>query len=335
MAKRKPIIADFNGITYNSLKEVAAVAEVNYFTLYDKVKKKNMTCDEAVAEIKQRQNKVKTSKTEVEVNPVEQQTLEVIDTREDIKDDPVKIMSDGELIEVEEFVCDSYGPTHIVVNNPKVIVDELRHMNIDHINLIDFENMIEYTEVINGYINKKNTLNIFFYHASIYSNNFFTVVRGCDNINLQVLIYKAKNELVDHLITYYLGALSTAYPEKRYNILSKDHVYYPFIESLGNPNIRGIGLNYISTKKDRYKYALCKYIINNKTLSHRNCIKDSEFEFLFKGFLQHNGDVTGDKVDNLYNFLIENELMEYIKKGSFVLYKFKMDSVNEFINKFK
>lgn len=310
----KWIGVEFEGRHYRTVSELSKEQGVSYKKLLGLIKE-NITPEEAITKLKEKEIVKETEKK------IEDET-------------PVTIISDGEEIQVEEFISTGYGPKTISIKTPMEAIAKLKeNKSIKYINFIDFENLSDKNiELVESYINRKNSLNIFFYNACIYSNDFFKVTKDCNNTNLQVLIYLAEDQLVDHLITYYLGAISTMYPDKYYSILTKDHGFYPFIEALSNPQIRGVGFNYISNKEDRFKLSLCKYISSIKILEHRNCIKSNEFPDLFRNFIR--GKATKKELDRLIKQLIEYKFMQKSTKGNLVIYKFDMDCINQIVDRY-
>lgn len=295
----KAIPVTFEGVEFKSLRELATKECIPYNKL-TKLIRKGETVDDAMYQLK---------------------SLVAYDDNEVISNN-----------EIEDYTFDNFSPITYTINNPNQVISEIQKNNkIKYINLIDFENLVENEELILSYTRKKDSLNIFFYNACIYSNEFFKLIKNSDNINLQVLTYSVKNQLVDHLITYYLGAITTKYPNLSCNILSRDHEFYEFIESLNNSKVKGIGLNYISDKNERFKYSLCKYIANIKLLSHRNCIKNNEFEKLFKGFVKK---ANKREIDRLINQLIEFKFMTKSVKGNLIIYKFDMGYINKIVEEY-
>lgn len=178
------------------------------------------------------------------------------------------------------------NPIYFNINTVDDVLKELKHMNnIKHINLIDFENVCSKTDVLKHHMNKENTINIFFYNACKFSNKFYGIIRYTNNINLQVLILDSYDQLVDHLIGYYLGALSAHFPEKSFTIISQDNAIANLINSLNKANINmaPITNTNIINQKD-YNFSLAEYVVSNKYLASKDCINKDEFAKEFEGF---------------------------------------------------
>lgn len=319
---------EYDGKIYTNYSQVARVAEVPYRTLLGKIKQ-GLSVEDAVLEIYEKQS------TSNEVKDVE--IKDVVKDNNDELELTDNDNNESELMEdysEYDYTVDSESsnlnrPIYFSVNDPKELIEEISKMNISTINLIDFENMNSSKVLSKEIINKDNTLNIFFYNACIYSNNFFKVIKHCTNINIQVHVYEHCSQLVDHLIVYYLGALYSNFSDKKFNIISKDIGFYGFINSLYNSNINGIGINYIEDKELRFKYSLCKYIATNKIFEHRNLISMTEFPKIFESF--YNRKISNEKTLKLINTLVHFEIAETTKRGGFIWVKFDMDAIKDFL----
>ena len=226
-------------------------------------------------------------------------------------------------------------PVYIDITSPRQLIDELeKEHNIKVINLIDFENVGWDKDLLYKYINNENTLNIFFYNALHHSNEFFNVIKGSTNINLQVQTFESANQLADHLITYYLGAVRANFPDMKFNIISRDTGFYGFISSLCTDKVKGVGINYIDDKELRFKYCLCKYIIDNNLFISRNCIAVRELEKFFSKFYNRTK-MNQTDIENLYNTIIKFDIGEEVMRGTFKWIKFKMENVKEFVDKYR
>lgn len=241
--------------------------------------------------------------------------------------EPEDIIESEQAEEDYEDTDESYNnPVFFNVQSPSQIIDELKHMNVDTINLIDFENVSAKSEDIKPIINKENAVNVFFYNACNFSNHFFKEIRNIKNINLQVLTYKAAPQLIDHMIVFYLGALHNVLPDKKYNIITRDTGYCHFVESMNKNNINVVGVKRFKNAEDRFKYSLLKYLMNNNRLNNRNCIVKFEFPEILNGFYKNKPDDV--EVDRIIEKLCSYGVLSINKHGH---YKFDMEAIKAFV----
>ena len=198
-----------------------------------------------------------------------------------------------------------------------------------HINLIDFENVVDKIN-LDEYINDENAINVFFFNSCIYGNTFSRTIKNSSSINFEVVSYEAEKQLIDHVLVYYLGALHITFPNIQYQIISKDSGFYPFVNFLYADNIKACGLNFHDDKDDRYKYCLFKYIINHNVLKNRRCIIRHEFFTIFEKFFK--GKVDDKKVNDLVKKLSEDyEVLKVVHKKGLNYYEFDMEAINDFV----
>lgn len=301
----------YDGKEYKSKLEFARENGISYNRLMYYINKKKLSFEEAATNVllqkmyNEEQNDVLEEKEEVIVKEVPKKSV------------PSSVLS---------------KPMYFDISSPVQIITELEKLtHISTINLIDFENVKKDKTLLKEYINRENTLNVFFYNALHHSNDFFKTIKESININLQVQIFEALDQLVDHLIIYYLGAIKALYPDINFNIISKDSAFYGFINTIKDPKIKGIGLRYIEDKELRYKFSLCKYIMDNKILSHRNYITKNEIEKIFSNFYKNCKKFISDEdIDDLVNSLVKFEMAKpYTEKG-FKWLKFDMVHIKEF-----
>ena len=313
--KRKNIEVEYDGISYTSKKQFADKNDISYNKLMYLIRNKDMSFDEAATTVLLE----KMEASESIGKEIEKEPKEIV-----VKEEPKPVVK-----EKKKTTNFWQRPLYFDITDPFQIIHELKKMsNVTTINLIDFENVKKDKKLLDEHINNDNTLNIFFYNAIHHSNEFFSTIKGCTNINLQVQIFECANQLVDHLITYYLGAIRAAYPDMKFNIISRDTGFYGFIGFLNTKNIKGVGINYIDDKELRYKFSLCKYIITNNILLHRNCIATHELKKFFNNFYP-NGMSNKDEVD-LLESLIKFEMVTLRINGSFEWADFKMDHIRDF-----
>lgn len=243
----------------------------------------------------------------------------------EIEDEDI-IEPEQEQVEDEDIDSSYNSPVFFNVQSPSQIIEELKHMNVDTINLIDFENVSAKSEDIRPIIIKENTVNVFFYNACNFSNHFFKEIRNIRNINLQVLTYKAAPQLIDHMIVFYLGALHNVLPNKTYNIITRDTGYCHFVESMNKNNINVVGVKRFKNADDRFKYSLLKYLMNNNRLNNRNCIVKFEFAEILDGFYKNKPDEV--EVSRIIEKLCSYGVLSINKHGH---YKFDMEAIKSFV----
>lgn len=160
------------------------------------------------------------------------------------------------------------------------------------INLIDFENICgdkEKLKLVDHGINDCNCVNIFFFNACIYSNQYYSTIKNSSSINVQVITMDVEDQLVDHMITYYLGAFLALHPKNTYNIISTDHGYSAFVNNLNMQNINMIGVGeFIANKEKRYRFSLANYCVKNKYMKNGVCLTRRDLHEVLKDFITKN-----------------------------------------------
>lgn len=317
MARTKQVT--YNGKEYESIVELSRLLKIDHRKFYTRIRKYDGNVDMAVADL--------LSKTEL---------------IEEVKNDMdsltnYSIPEEKEIIKENEEHNNLNEPSYTIRCMPKYIQAEsidqligaLKNFDSDVVNLIDFENMKDAN--LNKYI-KEEDINIFFYNATIHSNKFYKFTKNFKNTTIQVLIYDCIDQLVDNLIIYYLGRLQSKYPNKKYNIISKDTGFYRFIDYLNPANTKCIGMEFLHNKEDRFKYSLCKFISTTK-LSHRNMVSLIEIPEIFQSF--YDKPMTQEIIDDLFKSLNKFELIECKTKGQFEWVKFDMDKINKFLDEYQ
>lgn len=313
-------------IIYNK-KEYESVADLarslkftdrGYKKLAYTIKKCNGDVDLAVAEVL----------SKINARPKKEE----VDQEEPIKNDNCE--------REEEMCCDCNSfntiqsknqiPTYYHISHPFTLVSMLKEMHVDKVNLIDFENVCNRPDILEPII-KENTVNVFFYNAMKYSDKFYQCTKNSSSLNFQVLTFEVADQLVDHMIVFYLGVLN-AHLDIKYHIISKDIGFYRFIENLNFNNIDCVGVNYIQDKDTRYKYCVCKFITESK-IKNRPLLTVSETKELFKSFFKYNP--SEKDINDLIKNLERYELIEYVNKNSFKWIKFKIDEITDFFNIYK
>lgn len=325
IGRSKPVT--YNGKEYESTAELARILKLDCRKLYAKIRSNNGNVDAAVADLLTETDMIKMGeKSMAELvqyfNPEVKEKVEPVKEEPVVSQDPLRMPA-----------CNTnYKPKYIQVESVNHLIDVLANFKATTINLIDYENLREEKEILTQYATNENEINVFFYNALTCSNKFYNFTKKSKGTNIQVHTYECADQLVDHLIVFYLGALQLAYPDKKYNILSRDMGFYKFVEHLHCENINCLGINYIFDKEARYKYSLCKHIVGTKA-EHRNTVAVHELDKLFEPFYER--ELNKADIDDLISSLDKFELIEHTTKGSFKWIKFKMPVIHEFLNKYK
>lgn len=261
--------------------------------------------------------------------------------REEPKQEVIQEVVEEE--EIEEYHNDTAimaSPEYYTAKSPAELLELIENFNPSKINIIDFENVVGKIDVKE--INKEDTVNIFVYNATIYSNNFFKTILEIKVPNIQILTHTVGDQLVDHLITYYLGVLHTKYPEKEYSIISRDTGFSAFINMMNNT--KSIGLKEIRPKEvvfkekneptpdEKFKYCLFDYISRNSVLNVRSTIPRKEFKPVFEPFYAKKNKVLDNKeIDHLIDKLIGYGVVEFAPRNNIHYYRFDMFKISEYI----
>lgn len=232
-------------------------------------------------------------------------------------------------------------PTPKNIYNTRIAnsIDELEDIinslpNINKINLIDYENVSDNKMLSENHLKDENMINIFFFNACIYSNNYYSFIKSSKSINIQIISLEAADQLIDHLIVFYLGVLMSKFPNKNYMIYSRDNGYYPFINTLKYPNIAMAGL----TKSRRgHKYSLAKHILNNPEITESKYFGKNEFRRLFSDFYTSkklNSHTIAVTINELIRYeFIEEITMDDCTVGNGKYYRFRKKEISEYINR--
>lgn len=329
----------FDGKEYSSYSQIAYAAGVKYNRLMNKIHQ-GLSPDDAVLEIEiydeEKAAKVKSKKEkQIDISSIDKE-LKVEDLNEEVLVKEIENQQTLNTFENEPILKGGLNNTNTVntklmnfgVTTPAQLVTLMETVEVSTVNLIDFENVSKDKNLLHKYISDTHALNVFFYNATLYSNQFFSIIRESASLNVPVITYEVANQLVDHLITYYLGALCLMFPNKNYTIVSKDTGFYEFAHIIDN--ITCVGINYIEDKEQRYKYSLCKYILNNKLkLGKRDLFTFNELLNLFNDF--YDGNMQLKDVDDLVNSLVKFEIAEEVKKGSFDWIRLNLVKINKFV----
>lgn len=203
-------------------------------------------------------------------------------------------------------------------------------LDIDKINLIDYENVCDNKMLSNNHIKDENVINIFFFNACIYSNNYYSLIKDSKSINIQITSTEAANQLIDHTLIFYLGVLISRFPTKQYRIYSKDTGYLPFITNLNYSNIKMAKLGK-SSSKHGYKYALAKYILSHPDIRASKYYTKGDFRGLFKSF-SPGKKYNARTLSNLINELIRFQFIEMVKVDE-RYYRFCLNKIEEYVSK--
>lgn len=193
--------------------------------------------------------------------------------------------------------------------------------DIKMINLIDFENISNDEEILSQYLKDPRCVNIFFYNATLYSNNYYMRTRYSKSQNFQVITFEKEDQLVDHLISLYLGILISVMPTKHFNIISKDSGYLGFIHYLNMDNVTSIGTSYISTSKKKFNYSVCNYFANNRNIREGILFTQNELCKQIDEFYHNKGKkATYKNYTDVIKLLKDNKILKEQKYNGKITY---------------
>lgn len=264
-----------------------------------------------------------------------------------VKADPVKVepVVEKPVVKVKESTIKP-SPVEPVIEKKKSIIgstkiissvmrltEEIKASKSNKVFLIDYENVVGYKETLFD-LNKEGQTNVFFFNATLYSNDYYKLLRHLtDSNNYQVMTFEVSSQLVDHMITFYLGNLLAQFPEKEYVIVSRDKGYNSLIESLNCSNITIQG-NDLPDKVDKYKLSLAKYI--NRHLSFDTTYAADVLQYRFAKFYAEKGELLGyNQFQDLTKNLVAFGFMTRTEKQGSEFYKVNRSAIEEAINNFK
>ena len=193
---------------------------------------------------------------------------------------------DADIVETETpkivSIVEVKNPTiNISLKDIEELIKKIRSLDIKEINLIDFENVEQNNpKLLDDYLNNQHVVNIFFYNATKHSNAYYSLTMNSTSRNFQVLTMEVGDQLVDHLITFYLGIFTTMMPYVKYNIISTDTGFSAFGHFMG---VNVIGSAFVEND-DKFKYCLCKYVSNNREIRNGMNIAQNEFNKIIDNF---------------------------------------------------
>lgn len=216
-----------------------------------------------------------------------------------------------------------------IIHDIDELITEIKKLsNINKINLIDYENVCDNKLLIDNHLAEAGQINIFFFNACICSNNYYGLLKKNESINLQIVSLEAANQLVDHMLVFYLGALIGHFPTNNYTIFSKDSGYRAFISNLNYPNIKIANID--KPIKKQYKYSLAKYILENPDIVESKYFTKNEFRSLFTKF--YNGKKFNSRsLGSLINELIKFEFIDMRDLGKDKYYRFCFKRISEYV----
>lgn len=222
-----------------------------------------------------------------------------------------------------------------IINNSYELIESIElYPDIKTINLIDYENISDNKLLINNHINDKNTLNIFFYNACIYSNNYYNLTKDSKSINFQILSKEAADQLIDHMLIFYLSIINYKFPDKKIKIFSNDSGFYPFIKSLKCNNIKISELK--KSIKRGYKYSLAEYILNHGEITESKYFYKSDFKKLFSDFYKDkNKKINKNTINNLISELCRFNFIDSIELSDIKQYRFCIKEILKYKNDIK
>ena len=117
--------------------------------------------------------------------------------REELKHEVIQEVVEDEIEEHHNDTTIMVSPEYYTAKSPTELLELIDNFNPSKINIIDFENVVGKIDVKE--INKEDTVNIFVYNATIYSNNFFKTILEIKVPNIQILTHtvgdiKSENE---------------------------------------------------------------------------------------------------------------------------------------------
>lgn len=207
------------------------------------------------------------------------------------------------------------------------LFDCIREYKPKIINLIDFENLCR--EDLSDYL-VKDSFNIFFYNACIYSNNFYKLIKQSKSINFQVITFNTANQLIDKILLFYLGALSSRFDIK-YNIIAKDYGYLTFINSICSEDSKNISIKGIEIEPDKelqFVKTMCTYL-TDKVKSGKYYISD-EIKFILKPwYLKRNAVFTDKDLNHLIDLLKKYGCLSIINRKFEQQFLFIISKIDE------
>ena len=236
-----------------------------------------------------------------------------------LKDSAITVEAVEKPIQVAtKFVGSSKRKFSKIIEFPADLVTELMKLtNIKCVNLIDFENLADDVSVLDNYLKDENTVNIFFFNAVRYSNNFYLLDKDSKSINFQIPTMNVANQLVDHMLVYYLGVLTAINSKLQYNLISKDSGYYMFINELDLNNVNIIGFeNYFVNKEKRFEISLARYI-SELRIDSMKALTERDMKNIFRAFMDRDRKLPTQKnYEDLFSSLLNLRLIKYYEATS-------------------
>lgn len=253
--------------TFNSVKEFCDACGQPYWK-WAEAKKHNVS---AQAFYDQYAWKVQKEETKITIEAKEINEDNIIDA-DIVERKESKIIS---LVEVKK------PTTNVSLRDIEELVKKINSLGIKEINLIDFENVEQHNPgLLTDYLDNQNVVNVFFYNATKHSNAYYSITMKSTSHNFQVLTMEVGSQLVDHLITFYLGILTTMMPHVKYNIISTDTGFSAFGHFMG---VNVIGSVFVDND-NKFKYSLCKYIVDNREIRQGMSIAQNELNRIIDNF---------------------------------------------------
>lgn len=295
---------ELDGCEFKSKKEMCNKLGIDYDKLRTLTNKKKIKLNTAVSMLlSEKEGFIKSNIVKDTVTSFEDDDI----IEEDVEDSIKEESSD----DIECFV---EGLDTIISNVSK-------YNNKNKINLIDFENVNNVT-VLKEYLEENNTINIFFYNALLYSNKYYKLIKGSKSTNIPIMIFESSSQLVDQLIIFTLGNLTVKFPKKEYMIVSLDKGYDTIIDNISSLyNIK----KYKNINKDeqenknKFLYAVCKYILNNKNITQYDRYNLNDLRKIFVNFYRTKRKWMSD--DYFNKLIITLEDNNILKKSDYIMEK--------------
>lgn len=222
------------------------------------------------------------------------------------------IISTNTKLNYFESVVDNYQDIENIING-------IIKSNKNKINLIDFES-VNTIDLLEGYLNDKDVLNIFLYNACLHSNRYYQTIYGKDNC-MNIFVTHSDDQLIDHLIMLYLGTFIANAPDKLYNIVSHDNGYNRVVNILSqkysitkNKDLLKKKPKSNNSKKEpdiRFKYSICKYILGNKKITCVDGYNRFDIKKLFYNFYKNAGKkIDENELTSIINYMLNVGVLE-------------------------
>lgn len=312
-------VLKMDGKEFHHIDEICKHFELDYED-FMKHKREGWRLKACLENVKQLNDTSSVKKEETKIEPVKEKIVEE-KNEIDKKTKEEKVMCNASAAERGTVISTQ------MVSSVVQLINEIKEVNPTKIYFIDYENVVDQSELLSD-LNNEGQMNVFFFNATLYSNDYYKLMRRLNkSVNYQVMTFEVVSQLVDHLITFYLGAVYSHLPEKDYTIVSRDRGYVPLVENLNCPNIKIKGID-LQDKAKYYKISLAKYIMDHANTY--NSYTTNALQDLFKGFYAERGEeLDRNNLQDLTKNLVRFKFMIRIDKGGMEFYKVNSTKVRE------